>query len=54
MQVIPAVDVLDGSVVRLLRGDYEAVTSYGADPVRGGWVDNTTVFEIARELLENY
>ena len=33
MQVIPAVDVLDGAVVRLLRGDYEKVTRYGDDPV---------------------
>jgi len=33
MQVIPAVDVLDGRAVRLLRGDYGAVTRYGDDPV---------------------
>ena len=33
MLVIPAVDVLDGQVVRLLRGDYAAVTRYGEDPV---------------------
>lgn len=33
MQIIPAVDVLDGRVVRLLRGDYDAVTDYGGDPV---------------------
>lgn len=33
MQVIPAVDVLAGRVVRLLRGDYEHVTEYGDDPV---------------------
>ncbi len=32
-EVIPAVDVLDGKVVRLLRGDYERVTEYGTDPV---------------------
>lgn len=31
--VIPAVDVLDGRVVRLLRGSYEDVTVYSDDPV---------------------
>lgn len=33
MQIIPAVDVLDGKVVRLMRGDYDQVTVYGDDPV---------------------
>lgn len=33
MQIIPAVDVLDGKVVRLMRGDYAQVTVYGDDPV---------------------
>ncbi len=33
MQIIPAVDVLNGSVVRLLRGRYDEVTTYSADPV---------------------
>ena len=39
MDVIPALDVLDGSAVRLLRGDYEAVTVYSNDPeaVLRGW-----------------
>ena len=32
MQIIPAVDLLDGAAVRLLRGDYGAVTGYGRDP----------------------
>ena len=32
-ELIPAVDVLDRNVVRLERGDYEAVTVYGTDPV---------------------
>jgi phosphoribosylformimino-5-aminoimidazole carboxamide ribotide isomerase len=31
-EIIPAVDVLDGRVVRLERGDYERVTVYGDDP----------------------
>ncbi|MDX1691310.1 MAG: 1-(5-phosphoribosyl)-5-[(5-phosphoribosylamino)methylideneamino] imidazole-4-carboxamide isomerase [Acidimicrobiia bacterium] len=41
MQIIPAVDVLDGSVVRLRRGDYDDVTVYGDDPASAvaGWVD---------------
>lgn len=41
MQVIPAVDVLEGQVVRLLRGNYAEVTQYGDDPVAAAqrWVD---------------
>jgi phosphoribosylformimino-5-aminoimidazole carboxamide ribotide isomerase len=39
--VIPAVDVLDGRVVRLRRGSYEDVTVYADDPVEilESWVD---------------
>ncbi|HEY5651250.1 MAG TPA: HisA/HisF-related TIM barrel protein, partial [Acidimicrobiia bacterium] len=33
LEIIPAVDVLDGKVVRLMHGDYERVTVYGDDPV---------------------
>lgn len=33
MQVIPAVDVLEGRAVRLLEGDFGRATVYGADPV---------------------
>lgn len=33
MEVIPAVDVLDGAVVRLAQGDYGRVTRYASDPV---------------------
>lgn len=33
MQVIPAIDVLDGKVVRLRQGDYDRVSEYGDDPV---------------------
>ena len=32
-ELIPAIDVLAGNVVRLERGDYEAVTVYGSDPI---------------------
>lgn len=32
MQIIPAVDVLDGRIVRLHRGRYDRATSYGDDP----------------------
>lgn len=41
MEIIPAVDVLGGEVVRLLRGDYEQVTSYASDPVAKveAWVE---------------
>jgi phosphoribosylformimino-5-aminoimidazole carboxamide ribotide isomerase len=40
MQIIPAVDVLDGSVVRLLHGRYDLVTTYADDPVAAAqdWV----------------
>jgi phosphoribosylformimino-5-aminoimidazole carboxamide ribotide isomerase len=31
MEIIPSIDLLDGKVVRLLRGDYRAVTVYGDD-----------------------
>ncbi len=33
MQLIPAVDVLDGEVVRLMEGDFDRVTVYAKDPV---------------------
>lgn len=33
MKVIPAIDLLDGKVVRLQKGDYEKVTVYSEDPV---------------------
>ncbi len=33
MQVIPAIDVLDGKVVRLRQGDFTQVTEYGDDPL---------------------
>jgi phosphoribosylformimino-5-aminoimidazole carboxamide ribotide isomerase len=41
MQVIPAVDVLGGQVVRLLRGSYDEVTVYGSDPtaIASRWVE---------------
>ena len=41
MQLIPAVDVLGGRVVRLMRGEYDRVTEYGSDPVAAvaGWVE---------------
>jgi phosphoribosylformimino-5-aminoimidazole carboxamide ribotide isomerase len=40
--VIPAVDVLDGKVVRLLRGSFSEVTVYGDDPVAIGraWIQS--------------
>lgn len=41
IQIIPAVDVLDGRVVRLMHGDYERVTVYADDPVTAcrKWTD---------------
>lgn len=34
MQLYPAIDLLDGQVVRLTRGAFDAVTAYGEDPVQ--------------------
>ena len=34
MEVIPAIDLLDGGVVRLLKGDFDQVTRYAEDPVQ--------------------
>lgn len=31
--IIPAIDLIDGSVVRLYQGDYQQKTQYGIDPV---------------------
>ena len=41
VQIIPAVDVLDGGVVRLLGGNYDEVTRYASDPgeIAAKWVD---------------
>lgn len=33
MILIPSIDILDGSCVRLLKGDYGKVTQYSSDPV---------------------
>jgi phosphoribosylformimino-5-aminoimidazole carboxamide ribotide isomerase len=33
VELIPAIDLLGGRVVRLARGDYDAVTEYGDDPL---------------------
>jgi phosphoribosylformimino-5-aminoimidazole carboxamide ribotide isomerase len=33
LEIIPAVDVLDGNVVRLTHGDFDRVTVYDPDPV---------------------
>jgi phosphoribosylformimino-5-aminoimidazole carboxamide ribotide isomerase len=33
MQLFPAIDILDNKAVRLLKGDYQAVTVYNDDPV---------------------
>lgn len=39
--VIPAMDLLDGAVVRLFRGDYSRLTTYPVDPV-----------DLARQFLD--
>ncbi|MEN0652053.1 MULTISPECIES: 1-(5-phosphoribosyl)-5-[(5-phosphoribosylamino)methylideneamino]imidazole-4-carboxamide isomerase [Hyphobacterium] len=41
MQLYPAIDLLDGQVVRLRHGAFDAVTAYGSDPlaVAEAWRD---------------
>jgi len=34
MEIFPAIDILDGKVVRLSRGDYDRVTVYGENPMQ--------------------
>ena len=34
MDIIPAIDIINGSCVRLLQGDYEKKTTYSEDPVQ--------------------
>lgn len=34
MEIFPAIDLYEGKVVRLLKGDYEKMTVYSEDPVR--------------------
>ncbi len=33
IEIVPAIDIIGGKCVRLTRGDYSKVTSYGGDPV---------------------
>lgn len=33
MKIIPAIDIINGSCVRLVKGDYERKTTYSSDPV---------------------
>ena len=33
IELIPAIDIIDGQCVRLKRGDYNAKTVYSSDPV---------------------
>ncbi len=37
MKVIPAIDLLDGKVVRLHKGDYEQATVYNNEPLKEAW-----------------
>jgi len=41
VNLYPAIDILDGCAVRLVRGDFEARTVYDEDPLSAahGWVD---------------
>ena len=41
MNLYPAIDILDGCAVRLVKGDFEARTVYDEDPLSAahGWVD---------------
>ncbi len=34
MKILPAIDILDGSCVRLLKGDFNHVTKYDSNPIK--------------------
>src|SRR5438309_1590372 len=34
MEIIPAIDLLDGKYVRLVQGDFDQATVYGSDPLK--------------------
>ena len=34
MEIIPAIDIIDGKCVRLTKGDYSTAKQYSDDPVR--------------------
>ncbi len=42
MEIIPAIDLLEGTCVRLFQGDYDQVTQFNPDPVRQAlnWQDD--------------
>ena len=33
IEIIPAMDLIDGACVRLAQGDYDRRTTYGGDPL---------------------
>lgn len=33
IEIVPAIDIIDGKLVRLRKGDYDAKTEYGLDPL---------------------
>ena len=40
MELLPAIDLRDGKVVRLFQGDYDQMTVYGDDPAaQAGLID---------------
>ncbi len=34
MEIIPAIDLLEGNCVRLIQGDYDQVTKFNSDPIK--------------------
>jgi phosphoribosylformimino-5-aminoimidazole carboxamide ribotide isomerase len=48
MHVIPSIDLLDGKVVRLLKGRYDAVTVYSNDPaaVAAAWRGQSPILHV--------
>ena len=34
MKIMPAIDLLDGKCVRLLKGDYSKVSNYNDNPIK--------------------
>ena len=48
MELIPAIDLIDGQCVRLVRGDFSQKTVYSDDPVQVArrWAENARVIHL--------
>ena len=55
MRLYPAIDILGGSAVRLVKGDFAAKTVYDEDPLSAarGWTEQGARFQRLRDLMES-